>query len=140
VAQPSGFVTRWVEAGYRSNASAGLTGRACNSPPQFGHRLPNVVSTQSRQNVHSNVQIIALRASGGRSLSQHSQFGLISSMRQISPESSAVLSAITQKVIGENDRHHRFAHGYRADAHAGIMTALGDDVGLVAVPVDRLTR
>jgi hypothetical protein len=38
------------------------------------------VSTQSRQNVHSNVQIIASAASGGRSLSQHSQLGRSSSM------------------------------------------------------------
>ncbi|WIG50903.1 MAG: Enoyl-CoA hydratase [Afipia sp.] len=45
-------------------------------PPQFGHAPPNTVSAQVLQNVHSNVQITASLLSGGRSLSQHSQFGL----------------------------------------------------------------
>jgi hypothetical protein len=33
------------------------------------------LSTQSRQNVHSKVQIMASGAAGGKSLSQHSQLG-----------------------------------------------------------------
>jgi hypothetical protein len=37
-------------------------------------------STQSQQNVHSNVQIIASVAEGGKSLLQHSQLGRNSSM------------------------------------------------------------
>jgi predicted alpha/beta-hydrolase family hydrolase len=61
-----------------------LAGRADRTrgklPPQFGQRPPSLVSTQSRQNVHSNVQIMASAASGGRSLSQHSQFGRKASM------------------------------------------------------------
>ena len=49
-------------------------------PPQFGQTPPSTSSTQSAQKVHSKVQIIASRASGGRSLSQHSQLGRSSSM------------------------------------------------------------
>jgi hypothetical protein len=45
-------------------------GRATNSPPQFGQRPPRVVSAQSRQKVHSKLQIMASVASGGRSLFQ----------------------------------------------------------------------
>jgi hypothetical protein len=43
-----------------------------------------LVSTQSRQNVHSKVQIMASVASGGRSLSQHSQDGRNASMAEFS--------------------------------------------------------
>ncbi|MBX9822801.1 MAG: enoyl-CoA hydratase/isomerase family protein [Afipia birgiae] len=56
--------------------AAGLIGRGTKFPPQFGHTLPNTVSAQVTQNVHSNVQITASVLSGGKSLSQHSQFGL----------------------------------------------------------------
>lgn len=45
-------------------------------PPQFGHTLFNTPSAQLLQKVHSKVQITASVDSGGRSLSQHSQFGL----------------------------------------------------------------
>jgi hypothetical protein len=64
-----------VEAGYLASQFAGLTGRAVKSPPQFGQTEFNFVSTQSRQNVHSKVQIIASGESTGKSLLQHSQFG-----------------------------------------------------------------
>jgi hypothetical protein len=53
-------------------------GRETNSPPQFGQRPRSVVSAQSRQKVHSKLQIMASAASGGRSLLQHSQLGRIS--------------------------------------------------------------
>jgi hypothetical protein len=56
--------------------AAGLIGRGTKFPPQFGQAPPNTVSAQVVQNVHSNVQITAAPLSGGRSLSQHSQFGL----------------------------------------------------------------
>ena len=33
------------------------------------------------------------------------------------------------ELIGQDNRHHRFAHRHGADADAGIMAAFGDDVG-----------
>jgi hypothetical protein len=68
-----------LEAGNRTNLFAGLIGRGSSPPPQFGQRPPSLVSTQSRQNVHSKLQIIASGACGGRSLLQHSQLGRSSS-------------------------------------------------------------
>ncbi len=69
--------TRSVDAGYFASMGAGRTGRRTSSPPQLGQRLPGRrLATQSAQKVHSNVQIMASAASGGRSLSQHSQLGL----------------------------------------------------------------
>jgi hypothetical protein len=64
-----------VDGGFVASLPAGLIGRGAKLPPQFGHTPWSLVSTQSRQNVHSKVQIIASGADGGRSLSQHSQFG-----------------------------------------------------------------
>ncbi|MDR6799496.1 hypothetical protein J2Y61_000999 [Asticcacaulis sp. BE141] len=54
-------------------------GRLTSSPPQFG-QVNAMACAQSWQKVHSKVQIIASRVSGGRSASQHSQLGLSSSM------------------------------------------------------------
>jgi hypothetical protein len=71
---------RLVEGGYLTNRFAGLTGRGAKFPPQFGQTKSSFVSTQSRQNVHSKVQIIASSESTGNSLLQHSQFGLISNI------------------------------------------------------------
>ena len=73
--QPSALVTRAVDAGYFASFSTGRRGRATSSPPQFGQRPPSVVSAQSRQKVHSKLQITASVAPGGRSLLQHSQLG-----------------------------------------------------------------
>jgi hypothetical protein len=72
--------TRSVDAGYFASIAAGRIGRGEKLPPQFGQRPFSRVSTQSRQKVHSNVQIIASAASGGRSLSQHSQLGFSTSI------------------------------------------------------------
>src|SRR5262245_66001497 len=73
----SGFVSRSVEAGNLASMAAGRTGRRTSSPPQLGQRPPGRrVDAQSAQKVHSNEQIKASAASGGRSLSQHSQLGL----------------------------------------------------------------
>jgi hypothetical protein len=69
------LTTRTVDAGYRASFSAGRMGRATSSPPQFGQRPPSVVSAQSRQKVHSKLQIMASVAASGRSLLQHSQLG-----------------------------------------------------------------
>jgi hypothetical protein len=74
-AQPPALTLRSRDAGYFTNFSAGRTGRRTNSPPQLGQRPPSTVSAQLRQNVHSNEQITASTDSGGRSRSQHSQFG-----------------------------------------------------------------
>src|ERR1700733_6740702 len=79
-AQPSCLTTRTADAGYFSSFSAGRMGRATRFPPQFGQRPPSVVSVQSWQNVHSKLQIMASAASAGRSLLQHSQLGLSSSI------------------------------------------------------------
>ena len=51
--------TRTVDAGWRMRASGGRIGREVNPPPQLGHTPCRFVSTQSRQKVHSKVQIIA---------------------------------------------------------------------------------
>ena len=47
---------------------------------------------------------------------------------------------MTQIMIGDHARHHRLADRHGADADAGIVAALGDDLGLVAVAVDGLAR
>jgi len=59
---------------------AGRIGRGAKLPPQLGQRPPSFSFTQSQQNVHSNVQIMASVAAGGKSLLQHSQLGRSSSM------------------------------------------------------------
>jgi hypothetical protein len=78
--QPFSFKTRLVDAGLFFNALTGLMGRGTKLPPQFGHLLFRTPSTQLVQKVHSNVQMCASVDSGGKSLSQHSQFGLNSNM------------------------------------------------------------
>jgi len=76
--------TRFVDAGRLPTDSparhsfAGRIGRGAKPPPQFGHTLASIRSTQSAQNVHSKVQIRASGESGGRSRSQASQLGLSS--------------------------------------------------------------
>lgn len=55
-------------------------GRGVKLPPQFGHTPARTSIAQSRQNVHSKVQIIAEVESAGRSRSQHSQLGRSSSI------------------------------------------------------------
>lgn len=62
-----------------ASLAAGRRGLATNSPPQFGHTPLSLLSTHEAQNVHSKEQMRAFGASGGRSQSQHSQFGRISS-------------------------------------------------------------
>ena len=74
------FTLRSVEAGNFASLSAGRIGRRTSSPPQFGQRPFSTPSAQALQNVHSNEHIIASRDSGGRSRSQHSQFGRSASM------------------------------------------------------------
>jgi hypothetical protein len=71
---------RTVDAGFFVSIDGGRIGRGTRLPPQLGQRPPNLLSTQSRQNVHSNEQIIASAAAGGKSLLQHSQLGRSSSI------------------------------------------------------------
>ena len=71
---------RVVEAGCFSSNRAARKGRCTSSSPQLGHRPLSLVRVQPSQKVHSNVQIMACVESGGRSRSQHSQLGRISSM------------------------------------------------------------
>jgi len=80
LAQPCAFAARCVVAGNFSSSLASRVGRRINVPPQFGHTPFNTRVAQSSQNVHSNEQIVACADDGGKSRSQHSQLGLISSM------------------------------------------------------------
>lgn len=73
--QPVDRSVRSSFAGYLASAAPVRVGRGENVPPQFGQRPPSTVSAHARQKVHSNEQIIASVASGGRSRSQHSQLG-----------------------------------------------------------------
>jgi hypothetical protein len=68
--------TRSVDGGFFASFAAGRTGRRTSSPPQLGHVPPGSrCFAQSAQKVHSKEQISASRASGGKSLLQHSQLG-----------------------------------------------------------------
>lgn len=78
--QPSGLITRRVEAGLVASAAGGLRGRDTSSPLQFGHLPPNLPSAHEAQNVHSKEQMRASTDCGGRSRLQHSQFGRSSSI------------------------------------------------------------
>jgi hypothetical protein len=66
----TGFEITTAEAGTAVNQlspfhwRAGRMGRAVNPPPQLGHTLSSISSTQVRQNVHSKEQIIASRELG----------------------------------------------------------------------------
>ena len=82
-AHPAGLNSRNVDAGYFSSFAAGRRGRCTSSPPQFGHVPRRTCVAQSSQNVHSKVQIVACVESGGKSRSQHSQFGRSSSTRDL---------------------------------------------------------
>src|SRR5471032_2939682 len=62
----------------------GRIGRSWKPPPQLGHTLLSRDITQASQNVHSKLQIIASRASGGRDFPQHSHEGRKASMIDIS--------------------------------------------------------
>ena len=72
---PIWYNTFFVDAGYFLSSSGGRIGLTTKFPPQFGQISFNFVFTQFIQKVHSKLQIIAAFESGGRSLSQHSQFG-----------------------------------------------------------------
>lgn len=75
----TGLYTTTFETGYFFKSCFGRFGRFSKPPPQLGHTSINKV-TQSLQNVHSKVQIIASEESNGKSLLQFSQVGLISNI------------------------------------------------------------
>jgi len=52
----------------------------------------------------------------------------------------ADLAAMAQMMVGKHAGHHGFADRHCADADAGVVAALGDDVRLAAVAVDRQPR
>jgi hypothetical protein len=91
---PSGLKTRSVDAGNFASLSAGRMGRVTRLPPQLGQRPPSLLSAQSRQKVHSNVQMSASVAAGGRFLSQHSQDGRSASIGDLRTCMSEGSSAI----------------------------------------------
>jgi hypothetical protein len=72
--------TRTLDAGFFASIDGGRIGRGTMLPPQLGQRPLNLSFTHSRQNVHSNEQIIASAAAGSKSLLQHSQLGRSSSI------------------------------------------------------------
>jgi hypothetical protein len=75
--------TRRVDGGFLDSFENGRIGRGAKLPPQFGQTPLSRPSAQSRQKVHSKVQIIASVADGGKFLSQHSQLGRSSSMNRL---------------------------------------------------------
>lgn len=82
LAQPPAFTTRSEEAGYLSLRWMGRIGLGEKFPPQFGQMPASTSLAHSEQKVHSKVQMTA-SASGGKSLSQHSQFGRSSSISKV---------------------------------------------------------
>ena len=78
--QPPGFSTRSTAGGLLAHFSLARVGRGNSTPPQFGHRPSNLSVAHGAQKVHSKEQMNAAAESAGRSRSQHSQLGRISSM------------------------------------------------------------
>jgi hypothetical protein len=78
--QPSFFSIRFVEAGCFARSRTARVGRGLSAPLQLGQCFFSTPCAQSAQNVHSKEQIRASGESGGRSASQHSQFGRISNI------------------------------------------------------------
>jgi len=80
LARSTGFIYSSVVAGYFNNFSFGRVGRFSNPPLQLGQTFCKTFVTQSIQNVHSNVQIIASVLSFGNFLPQFSHTGLNSNI------------------------------------------------------------
>ena len=53
---------------------------------------------------------------------------------------AAGLAAVAQEVVGQHAGHHRLADRHGADADAGIVAALGDDLGVLVGGRHRLAR
>src|SRR5450432_3350262 len=52
----------------------------------------------------------------------------------------ADLAAMAEEMIGQHTGHHGFADRHRANADAGIVAALGHDVGVGALAIDSAAR
>ena len=76
----TGLIYCFSLSGYFFKRACGRVGRFSNPPPQLGQTFCRMFCTQSAQNVHSNVQIIALTLPSGSNLTQCSQMGFISSI------------------------------------------------------------
>jgi hypothetical protein len=66
----TGFKYSFLETGYFSKRWFGRIGRFSNPPPQLGQILNKISYTQSLQNVHSKVQIMASLLSFGSGFPQ----------------------------------------------------------------------
>jgi len=66
----SGFTKGTICAGNFCNNPFLLIGLFSKPPPQLGHTLCKIVSTQLAQNVHSKLQILASVDSGGKGMPQ----------------------------------------------------------------------
>ncbi len=69
-----------MAAGYVTRSSALRVGRTMSGPAQLGQVPASRSCAHSRQKVHSKEQIIASGLVPSRSRSQHSQFGLSTSI------------------------------------------------------------
>jgi hypothetical protein len=74
----------------------------------LGQTPPKRASAHVAQKVHSNEQIMAPGASGGRSASQHSQLGFINSMTDLG-------STVVRRCGRRRAQTHRRPPGSRAD-------------------------
>jgi len=88
--QPWGLWTRSAETGYLPSFAVGRRGRRTSSPPQLGQMPKSLALEQAKQNVHSNEQITASSASGGKFVLQHSQEGRSWSTKILLSRSSPV--------------------------------------------------
>lgn len=89
------------------HSCAGRIGRGAKPPPQLGQTLWRTSSTQAAQNVHSNVQMRASMADGGRSQSQHSQFGR-SSRANCCLQLGFIARSVPGDQFAQNDNDLRF--------------------------------
>ena len=47
---------------------------------------------------------------------------------------------MAQQMVSKHQRHHRFAHRNRANADTRVMSALSDNIDLMAINIDRFAR
>jgi len=114
--QPSDFQVRVVVGGLLANLFAGRRGRATNSPPQLEHLPARTVSAHVVQKVHSNEHILASVELGGRSLLQHSQLGLSSSISMLR---EGGVSSINNEKLGTGISARAMWFGIVSDLIAG---------------------
>jgi hypothetical protein len=130
---------RFVDAGLLRKLSAERRGRGISSPAQLGHIPPSTFSAHEAQNVHSKEQILASGDSGARSLSQHSQFGLTSSIAfptgQISRQAYFSLGALGTVGPPHPDIYNQASSRARL-ASGGMTVNRGDLESLTIAALD----